>query len=50
MERSEGQIGHRKDIMPAVLGIVVGAAGSAQLGLLCICSYWAVIGFDDSGI
>ena len=36
--------------MPAVQGIDVWAAGSAQLGLLCLCPYWVVIGFGDSGL
>ena len=44
MKRPEGQIGRRKDVMPAVQGNAVGANGSGQLGLLCIYPYWAVIG------
>ena len=39
VKRPEGQIWHRKDVMPAVQGIAVGAEGSAQLGLLCFCPY-----------
>ena len=39
VERSEGQIGRAKDIMPAVWGITIGAAVSAQIGLLCFFLY-----------
>ena len=50
VERSEGQIRRRKDIMPVLWGITVGAAVSAQIGLLYFCPYWAVIGFVGSGL
>ena len=50
VERSGGQIGHQKDIMPKVWGITIGAAVSAQLRLLCFYPYWAVIGFVGSGL
>ena len=50
VERSEGQIGRRKDIMPAARRITVGDAGLAQLGVLCFYPYWVVIGFVGSGL
>ena len=44
VKRLEGQIRPRKDVMPKVQGNAVGADGSGQLGLLCFCPYWAMIG------
>ena len=44
VKRPEGHIGCRKDVMPVVQGNAIAADGSGQLGLLCFCPYWVVIG------
>ena len=46
----EVRLGGRKYIMLTMWGITVGAAVSAELGLLCFYPYWTVIGSVGSAL